>query len=104
MSQPPAAETAAIAQLLQQCEQNGTAPAYAGRIRMGIARPRRGHHQRFTHRRRGVYWNYSGTEDFFADAGFVRFVQSLGGGPERKTILVIGRRFVDFLVMMALPD
>ena len=52
----------------------------------------------------GFDGNYSGTEDFFADAGFVRFIESLGGAAERKTILVINGDFVDFLRVTALPD
>src|SRR4029077_3319007 len=105
MSQGPAVETAAIAQLLQQCEQNGAAPAYAGRTGMES----RGRDvviisDLHMSAGRGVDGNYSGTEDFFADAGFVRFVESLGGAAERKTILVINGDFVDFLRVTVLPD
>ncbi len=105
MSQRPVVDTAAIAQLLQQCEQNGTAPAYAGRIAMES----RGRDvviisDLHMSAGRGLDGNYSGTEDFFADAGFVRFIESLGGAAQRKTILVINGDFVDFLRVTALPD
>ena len=105
MSQRPGVEAAAIAQLLRQCEQNGTAPAYAGRIRME-SRGRDVVIMSDLHLSAGIGidGNYSGTEDFFADAGFVGSLESLGGAAERKTILVINGDFVDFLRVTALPD
>jgi UDP-2,3-diacylglucosamine pyrophosphatase LpxH len=53
---------------------------------------------------KGVDGNYSGTENFFADGAFPRFIRSLDGEKDRKTILVINGDFVDFLRVTELPD
>lgn len=104
MSQSPAVDTAAIAKLLEQCEQNGAAPAYGANLRLD-SRGRDVVIASDLHMSagRGLDGNYSGTEDFFADAGFVRFIRSLGGG-ERKAVLVINGDFVDFLRVIAFPE
>ena len=105
MNQGPTADTLAIAKLLEHCEQNGAAPPYGGQIRLES----RGRDvviisDLHMSAGRGLDGNYSGTEDFFADEGFVRFLRSFGGQRERKTVLVINGDFVDFLRITALPD
>lgn len=92
-------------ELLRQCEQNGIAPAYAANASMNSqGRDIVVVSDLHLSAGKGIDGNYSGTENFFADAAFVRFIHSLDGGKDRKAILVINGDFVDFLRIAELPD
>lgn len=49
--------------------------------------------------------NYQGTENFFADQSFVRFIDNLDKkNPAKKSLLVINGDFIDFLRICNIPE
>jgi len=48
---------------------------------------------------------YGGTENFFADKSFQRFIRfASAGNSSNKTILIINGDFIDFLRVVEIPD
>ena len=102
-----------IAQLLLSCEKNGTAPEYAAG---------RGEHPLIVHRDGGgrevivisdlhlasgldTNGRYSGTENFFDDNAFARFIDTKRSEvQDRGGILVINGDLLDYLRITELPD
>jgi len=92
-------------ELLRQCEQNGIAPAYTANAAMDSqGRDIVVVSDLHMSAGKGVDGNYSGTENFFSDGAFLRFIRSLDAEKARKSILVINGDFVDFLRVTELPD
>ena len=47
---------------------------------------------------------YTGTENFFADASFLRFIENLAGRSNKKKLLIINGDFLDFLRNVLVPE
>ncbi len=107
---PERSDIDGIAALLRRCEADGLAPAYEGPGEKPVAIDGGGAHvfvvsDFHTAEGRNEEGVFNGTENFFADESFERFLSHTRGSLRgRRGLLVINGDFVDFLRIVSVPE